>query len=148
MQEATSGMSVDMRAAGVLSRVILAWGAHYNFGLAVPVNIACGCQTLAERDARFRALKPIEEASGARVIDIRAVGINRADDDFGVPVPIYVAAVSQVVAELVSGLFPIQPQAGFVLLSAAIGIAIALISAIIPYRKTARLDPIEVIQSA
>jgi len=47
-----------------------------------------------------------------------------------------------------TGLFPIQPQVGFVLLSAGIGIAIALISAIIPYRKTARLDPIEVIQSA
>ncbi len=47
-----------------------------------------------------------------------------------------------------TGLFPINPQASFVLLSAAIGIIIALISAIIPYRKTARLDPIEVIQSA
>jgi lipoprotein-releasing system permease protein len=46
-----------------------------------------------------------------------------------------------------TGLFPIEPQVGFVLLSAGIGIAIALISAIIPYRKTARLDPIEVIQS-
>ena len=47
-----------------------------------------------------------------------------------------------------TGLFPIEPRVGFVLLSAGIGIAIALISAIIPYRKTARLDPIEVIQSA
>lgn len=47
-----------------------------------------------------------------------------------------------------SSLFPITPKASFVLLSAGIGILIALISAIIPYRKTARLDPIEVIQSA
>ena len=47
-----------------------------------------------------------------------------------------------------SGLFPISPQVSFVLLSAGIGIIIALVSAIIPYRKTARLDPIEVIQSA
>jgi lipoprotein-releasing system permease protein len=45
-----------------------------------------------------------------------------------------------------SGLFPIEPKPGFILLSAGIGIAIALISAIIPYRKTARLDPIQVIQ--
>ncbi len=45
-----------------------------------------------------------------------------------------------------SGLFPIEPQLGFVLISAAIGIGVALISAIIPYRRTARLDPIEVIQ--
>lgn len=45
-----------------------------------------------------------------------------------------------------SGLFPIEPRLGFVLLSSGIGIAIALISAIIPYRKTARLDPIQVIQ--
>jgi len=46
-----------------------------------------------------------------------------------------------------TGLFPIEPRLGFVLLSAAIGIAVALISSIIPYRKTARLDPIEVIQN-
>jgi len=59
-----------------------------------------------------------------------------------------IAAFSSIARSGNSGLFPITPQAGFVLLSAAIGIAIALISAIIPYRKTARLDPIEVIQSA
>ena len=47
-----------------------------------------------------------------------------------------------------TGLFPIEPRLSFVLLSAGIGIAVALISAIIPYRKTARLDPIQVIQSA
>ena len=45
-----------------------------------------------------------------------------------------------------SGLFPIEPRLSFVLISAGIGIAVALISAIIPYRRTARLDPIEVIQ--
>ncbi len=45
-----------------------------------------------------------------------------------------------------SGLFPIEPRLGFVLFSAGIGIAIALLSAVIPYRKTSRLDPIEVIQ--
>ena len=45
-----------------------------------------------------------------------------------------------------SGLFPIEPQLGFVLISAGIGIGVALVSAIIPYRRTARLDPIEVIQ--
>jgi lipoprotein-releasing system permease protein len=47
-----------------------------------------------------------------------------------------------------TGLFPIEPRLGFILLSAAIGIAISLVSAVIPYRKTARLDPIEVIQGA
>ncbi|MCE5254941.1 MAG: FtsX-like permease family protein [Actinomycetia bacterium] len=46
-----------------------------------------------------------------------------------------------------SGLFPIEPKLGFILVSAGIGIAIALISAVIPYRRTARLDPIQVIQS-
>lgn len=55
---------------------------------------------------------------------------------------------STVAASGDSGLFPIDPRPGFVLLSAGIGIAIALVSAIIPYRKTARLDPIQVIQSA
>lgn len=45
-----------------------------------------------------------------------------------------------------TGLFPIEPRPGFILLSAGIGIAVALVSAIIPYRRTARLDPIQVIQ--
>jgi lipoprotein-releasing system permease protein len=47
-----------------------------------------------------------------------------------------------------SGLFPIEPRPSFILISAAIGIGVALVSAIIPYRKTSRLDPIEVIQGA
>jgi len=43
--------------------------------------------------------------------------------------------------------FPIIPQPGFVAISAGIGLLVALLSAIIPTRKTARLDPIEVIQN-
>jgi lipoprotein-releasing system permease protein len=44
--------------------------------------------------------------------------------------------------------FPIVPQAGFVLISVGVGILVAMGSAIIPARNTARLDPIEVIQNA
>ena len=65
----------------------------------------------------------------------------------GIAVSLALIAVFSAVARSGdSGLFPIEPKLSFVLLSAGIGIAIALISAIIPYRKTARLDPIEVIQ--
>jgi lipoprotein-releasing system permease protein len=68
---------------------------------------------------------------------------------FGVAISLGLIAVFSAIASSGnSGLFPIQPQLSFVLFSAAIGIAIALISAIIPYRRTARLDPIEVIQGA
>ncbi len=59
-----------------------------------------------------------------------------------------IGAFSSIARQSDTGLFPIEARLSFVLLSAAIGIAVALISAIIPYRKTARLDPIEVIQSA
>jgi lipoprotein-releasing system permease protein len=59
-----------------------------------------------------------------------------------------IAAFTAVARSSDSGLFTITPQVGFVLLSAAVGIGIALISAIIPYRRTTSLDPIEVIQSA
>lgn len=55
---------------------------------------------------------------------------------------ILIAVFSQVAT------FVIEPRLSFVLLSAGIGIAVALVSAIIPYRKTARLDPIQVIQGA
>jgi len=43
--------------------------------------------------------------------------------------------------------FSIRPEPGFILLSSAVGITVALLSSIIPIRKTSRLDPIEVIQS-
>jgi lipoprotein-releasing system permease protein len=45
-----------------------------------------------------------------------------------------------------SSSFPITAQPAFLVLSAVIGIGIALLSAIIPYRRTSRIDPIEVIQ--
>lgn len=44
--------------------------------------------------------------------------------------------------------FTVRPQASLILISAAIGIAVALASAIIPSRSTSRIDPIEVIQGA
>jgi lipoprotein-releasing system permease protein len=44
--------------------------------------------------------------------------------------------------------FTISPQPWFVVFSATVGVFVALLSAIIPTRKTSRLDPIEVIQSA
>jgi lipoprotein-releasing system permease protein len=43
--------------------------------------------------------------------------------------------------------FPIDAQPSFVAISAGIGLAVALLSAIIPTRRTTRLDPIEVIQN-
>jgi lipoprotein-releasing system permease protein len=43
--------------------------------------------------------------------------------------------------------FPINPQPGFIAISAGIGLLVAMLSSIIPTRKTARLDPIEVIQN-
>jgi lipoprotein-releasing system permease protein len=46
-----------------------------------------------------------------------------------------------------AGLFPISIDPAFVAISAAIGVGIALLSALIPYRRTSRLDPIEVIQN-
>lgn len=44
-------------------------------------------------------------------------------------------------------LFPVDVDPVFAAVSAAIGMAIALLSALIPYRSTSRLDPIEVIQN-
>ncbi|MBS3973695.1 MAG: ABC transporter permease [Actinobacteria bacterium] len=43
--------------------------------------------------------------------------------------------------------FSITPEPGFIALSSSIGVLVALLSSIIPTRKTSRLDPIEVIQS-
>ncbi len=43
--------------------------------------------------------------------------------------------------------FSIRPEPAFIALSSAVGISVALLSSVIPTRKTSRLDPIEVIQS-
>lgn len=43
--------------------------------------------------------------------------------------------------------FPITPQPAFIAISVAVGVAVALLSSIVPTRNTARLDPIEVIQN-
>ena len=42
--------------------------------------------------------------------------------------------------------FSVRPQPGFIALSAAVGIAVSLLSAVLPARSTSRVDPIEVIQ--
>jgi lipoprotein-releasing system permease protein len=44
-------------------------------------------------------------------------------------------------------LFPVSVDPAFAALSAVIGVAMALLSALIPYRSTSRLDPIAVIQN-
>jgi lipoprotein-releasing system permease protein len=43
--------------------------------------------------------------------------------------------------------FPIRPQLGFTAISFVVGILVALASSIVPWRRTSKLDPIEVIQS-
>ena len=43
-------------------------------------------------------------------------------------------------------LFPITPQVGFIILSFVVGVLVAVVSSLIPSRRTSKLDPIEVIQ--
>jgi len=45
-----------------------------------------------------------------------------------------------------SSSFPITPQLGFTAISFAVGVLVALLSSLIPSRRTSKLDPIEVIQ--
>jgi lipoprotein-releasing system permease protein len=56
-------------------------------------------------------------------------------------------AIFQVTAGTRPGSFPIHPQLSFVAASFAIGVAVAMLSSLLPSRRTSRLDPIEVIQS-
>jgi lipoprotein-releasing system permease protein len=46
-----------------------------------------------------------------------------------------------------ASLFPITPQVTFVVISFFVGVIVALLSSLIPSRRTSRVDPIEVIQS-
>jgi lipoprotein-releasing system permease protein len=45
-----------------------------------------------------------------------------------------------------SSTFPIMPQLGFTAISFCVGVLVALLSSLIPSRRTSKLDPIEVIQ--
>lgn len=47
---------------------------------------------------------------------------------------------------VLGGTFPIKPQLGFTAISFVVGVLVALASAIVPWRRTSKLDPIEVIQ--
>ena len=45
-----------------------------------------------------------------------------------------------------SSTFPITAQLGFTAISFVVGVLVALLSSLIPSRRTSKLDPIEVIQ--
>ena len=45
-----------------------------------------------------------------------------------------------------AALFPIHPQIAFIVISFAVGVLVAMLSSLIPSRRTTKLDPIEVIQ--
>ncbi len=65
----------------------------------------------------------------------------------GIGLALGLIAVFQQVEGDGTQLFPIEPQPAFIAVSAAIGIGVAMASAIVPSRRTAKLDPIEVIQN-
>lgn len=60
---------------------------------------------------------------------------------------VLLAGLSAGTSNTASG-FPIVWQPAFIVFSSGVGIGVAMLSSIIPTRKTARLDPIEVIQNA
>ena len=90
----------------------------------------------------------LRDSRSAAVFLWQALILGTVGAALGIAVGIGLIAVFNLAGADRAGSFPIDPRPSFVALSFGVGVLVALVSAIIPWRKTSRLDPIEVIQSA
>jgi len=70
-----------------------------------------------------------------------------AGSALGVGAGLLLILVFSLVGRGSEALFPITPQVTFIVISFCVGVGVALLSSIVPSRRTSRVDPIEVIQS-
>lgn len=88
------------------------------------------------------------DAPTGRIFMWEAAVLGVCGSTLGVLVGLGLVAVFQSAAASNPGaLFPIEVQPGFIVFSGTVGVTVALVSSIIPIRRTSRLDPIEVIGS-
>ncbi len=115
-------------------------------GLGIASTLAIAAVQKTRQIGILKALGLTDPASGA-VFVWQAAVLGMVGTTLGIGVGWALIAGFDAAASSSAGLFPVNIDPAFVAISAAIGVGIALLSALIPYRRTSRLDPIEVIQN-
>jgi lipoprotein-releasing system permease protein len=138
--------------ADLLSALKAQSSSSYMVQFFVLVAVALGiASTLAisavQKTRQIGILKAMgmQDGRAGRVFLWQAAILGLCGAAVGVGAGLGLIAVFNAVASSAS--FPIQPQLAFTAISFVVGILVALASSIIPWRRTSKLDPIEVIQS-
>lgn len=116
-------------------------------GLGIASTLAIAAVQKTRQIGILKALGLTDAASGAVFVWQGAL-LGVAGTALGIGVGWALIAGFDAAGSSSEALFPIVIDPAFVAISAGIGVGIALLSALIPYRRTSRLDPIEVIQNA
>ncbi len=115
-------------------------------GLGIASTLAIAAVQKTRQIGILKALGLTDRGSGAVFVWQAAIlgGLGTA---LGIAVGWALIAVFDASAAGSDALFPVSVDPAFAIASAGVGVGIALLSALIPYRRTSRLDPIEVIQN-
>jgi lipoprotein-releasing system permease protein len=139
--------------ADLLSALRSQSSSSYMIQFFVLVAVALGiASTLAisavQKTRQIGILKAMgmQDRQAGRIFLWQALILGAAGGSAGVFAGLGLIALFSALGRDSDSLFPITPQVGFVAVSFAVGVLVAVASSLIPSRRTSKLDPIEVIQ--
>jgi lipoprotein-releasing system permease protein len=139
--------------ADLLSALRSQSSSSYMIQFFVLVAVALGiASTLAisavQKTRQIGILKAMgmKDRQAGRIFLWQALILGAAGASAGVLAGLGLIALFSALGRDSDSLFPITPQVGFVVVSFAVGVLVAVASSLIPSRRTSKLDPIEVIQ--
>ena len=155
-QPALSGLKVtewQAENADLLSALQSQSSSSYMIQFFVLVAVALGiASTLAisavQKTRQIGILKAMgmKDRQSGRIFLWQAVILGVSGAAVGVAAGLVLIALFTFLGRDSTSLFPITPQVGFVVISFVVGVLVAMVSSLIPSRRTSKLDPIEVIQ--
>jgi lipoprotein-releasing system permease protein len=155
-EPAFSGLQVtewQEQNADLLSALRSQSSSSYMIQFFVLVAVALGiASTLAisavQKTRQIGILKAMgmKDRQSGRIFLWQALILGVSGAGVGVAAGLGLIALFTFLGRNSDALFPITPQAGFVVISFVVGVLVAVVSSYIPSRRTSKLDPIEVIQ--
>ncbi len=139
--------------ASLLSALKSQSASSYMIQLFVLVAVALGiASTLAisavQKTRQIGILKAMgmKDRQSGRIFLWQALILGVGGAAVGVGAGLALIALFTFLGRHSTSLFPIHPQVGFIVIAFVVGVLVAVVSSLIPSRRTSRLDPIEVIQ--
>ena len=155
-QPALEGLTVtewQAQNADLLSALQSQSSSSYMIQFFVLVAVALGiASTLAisavQKTRQIGILKAMgmKDRQSGRIFLWQALILGVSGAAVGVAAGLGLIALFTFLGRNSESLFPITPQVGFVVISFVVGVLVAVVSSLIPSRRTSKLDPIEVIQ--